>query len=103
MEISINSYNHETDEQRAIRLFSEQVKTQEKLIKKQEEIIEIQKKMIQTRDEQREGFISLVAELVKEIDEWRTKAGQKKLSEEYFEACAKDPDPEATVIKMKQS
>lgn len=30
------------------------------------------------------------------------KAGQKKLSEEYFEACAKDPKLEATVIKIQE-
>ena len=101
MEVSISSYN-ETDEQRLVRLLTEQVANQDKLIKKQDEIIEMQKGQIRTRDEQREAFIELVTELIKEIDDWRMKAGQKKLSEEYFEACAKDPKLEATVIKIQE-
>ena len=55
------------------------------------------------REKQREGFVELVVELIKEIDDWRMKAGQKKLSTDFFEACAKDPELEATVIKMKKS
>ena len=50
MEVSISSYN-ETDEQRLIRLLTEQVANQDKLIKKQDEIIEMQKGQIRTRDE----------------------------------------------------
>ena len=87
MEISINSYN-ETEEQRTIRILKEISETQEKLIEEQADAIHLRDQVIQMRDK-------------KEIDEWRTKAGQKKLSEEYFEACAKDPDPETMIIKMK--
>ena len=76
MEISISSYN-ETEEQRLIRLLTEQVANQDKLIKKQDEIIEMQKDQIRTRDEQREVFIELVKELIKEVDGWRLQAGQK--------------------------
>ena len=100
MEISINSYN-ETEEQRTIRILKEISETQEKLIKEQTDAIHLRDQVIQMRDKQRDGLVELVAELIKEIDEWRTKAGQKKLSEEYFEACAKDPDPETMIVKMK--
>lgn len=102
MEISINSYK-ETDEQHTIKVLKEIVATQEKLVKEQADAIKLRDNLIEVRERQREGFIELVAELIKEIDGWREKAGQKKLSEEYFEACAKDPELEATVIKMKQS
>ena len=81
MEVSINSYQ-ETEEQRIIRTLKQQ-------------------QIIKMRTEQKDGLLTIVAELIKEIDEWRTKAGQKKLSEEYFEACAKDPDPETMIVKMK--
>ena len=47
------------------------------------------------------GILTIVAELIKEIDGWRIKAGLKPLSTEYFEACAKDPDPETMIVKMK--
>ena len=47
------------------------------------------------------GILTIVAELIKEMDGWRIKAGLKPLSTEYFEACAKDPDPETMIVKMK--
>ena len=53
------------------------------------------------RTEQKDGLLTIVAELIKEIDGWRIKAGLKPLSTEYFEACAKDPDPETMIVKMK--
>ena len=100
MEVSIKSYQ-ETDEQRTIRVLREIVETQEKLIKEQSDAIKLRDNLIAMRDKQREGFVELVVELIKEIDGWREKAGQKKLSTDFFEACAKDPG--AAVIKMKQS
>ena len=102
MEISISSYN-ETEEQRLIRLLTEQVANQDKLIKKQDEIIEMQKDQIRTRDEQREVFIELVKELIKEVDGWRLQAGQKPLITEYYEVRGNDPEPGAAVIKMQES
>lgn len=99
MEVSIRSYQ-ETDEQRTIRILKEIVATQEKLVKEQADAIKLRDNLIAMRDKQREGFVGLIAELVKEVDEWRVKAGQKKLSTELFEAC--DKDPEATVIKMQE-
>ena len=101
MEVSISSYN-ETDEQRLIRLLTEQVANQDKLIKKQDEIIEMQKGQIRTRDEQREVFIELVKELIKEVDGWRLQAGQKPLIKDYYEAYGNDLEPGAAVIKMQE-
>ena len=102
MEVSIKTCQP-TDEQRTIRVLREIVDKQQKLIQNQDDAIKLRDNLIKMREKQREGFVELVAELIKEIDEWRTKAGQKKLSEEYFEACAKDSELEATVIKMQES
>ena len=102
MEVSIKTYQ-ETDEQRTIRVLREIVDKQQKLIQNQDNAIKLRDKLIEMREKQREGFVELVVELIKEIDDWRMKAGQKKLSTDFFEACAKDPELEATVIKMKKS
>ena len=49
------------------------------------------------------GILTIVAELIKEIGGWHIKAGLKPLSTEYFDACAKDPDPETKVIDLPKS
>ena len=95
MEVSISSYN-ETDEQRLIRLLTEQVANQDKLIKKQDEIIEMQKGQIRTRDKQREVFIMYYEQgmTIEDIANYlgvtsqavgdRLKYIKKKLSKENF-------------------
>ena len=55
---------------------------------------------VKSRTVQKDGLLTIVAELIKEIDGWRIKAGQEPLSIEYLEACAKDPDPETKVIDL---
>jgi hypothetical protein len=101
MEVSINSYQ-ETEEQRIIRALKEKDKVQDKLIEDLKATVDLQQQIIKMRTEQKDGLLTIVAELIKEIDGWRIKAGLKPLSTEYFEACAKDPDPETMIVKMKK-
>ena len=98
MEVSINSYR-ETEEQRIIRTLKEKEKVQDKLIEDLKATVDLQQQIIKMRTEQKDGLLTIVAE---EIDGWRIKAGLKPLSTEYFEACAKDPDPETMIVKMKK-
>lgn len=100
MEVSINSYR-ETEEQRIIRTLKEKGEVQDRLIKELKATVELQHQIIKMRTEQKDGLLTIVAELIKEIDGWRIKAGQEPLSKEYFDACAKDPDPETMIVKMK--
>ena len=100
MEVSINSYR-ETEEQRIIRTLKEKEKVQDKLIEVLKAAVDLQQQIIKMRTEQKDGLLTIVAELIKEIDGWRIKAGQEPLSKEYFDACAKDPDPETMIVKMK--
>ena len=87
MEVSINSYQ-ETEEQRIIRALKEKDKVQDKLIEDLKATVDLQQQIIKMRTEQKDGLLTIVAEL-------------KPLSTEYFEACAKDPDPETIIVKMK--
>ena len=101
MEVSINSYQ-ETEDQRIIRALKEKEKVQNKMVEELKATVDLQQQIIKLRTEQKDGLLTLVAELIKEIDGWRIKAGLKPLSTDYFEACAKDPDPETIIVKLKK-
>lgn len=90
----------ETEEQRIIRTLKEKSKVQDRLVKELKATVELQQQIIKARNEQKDGLLTIVAELIKEIDGWRIKAGQEPLSKEYFDACAKDPDPETKVVNI---
>ena len=83
MEVSINSYR-ETEEQRIIRTLKEKEKVQDKLIENLKATVDLQQQIIKMRTEQKDGLLTIVAELIKEIDGWRIKAGQEPLSKEYL-------------------
>ena len=67
MEVSINSYQ-ETEEQRIIRALKEKDKVQDKLIEDLKATVDLQQQIIKMRTEQKDGLLTIVAELIKEID-----------------------------------
>ena len=66
MEVSINSYQ-ETEEQRIIRALKEKDKVQDKLIEGLKATVDLQQQIIKMRTEQKDGLLTIVAELIKEI------------------------------------
>ena len=65
MEVSINSYQ-ETEEQRIIRTLKEKDKVQDKLIEDLKATVDLQQQIIKMRTEQKDGLLTIVAELIKE-------------------------------------